>query len=144
MSTKTVSIEEKQQDLIEVFSFYEDWTDKYEHIISLGKKLAPMDEALKTTENLIKGCQSKVWLHASFENGKIYFNADSDAIITKGLVGMITGLFSGHSPKEIAETNLHFINDIGLTQHLSPNRSNGLLSMIKQIKYYALAFQAKM
>ena len=139
-----MKIEEIQDEIVEEFSMFDDWMQRYEYMIELGKSLPLIEEQYKTEDNVIKGCQSKVWLHASFENGKIYFSADSDAIITKGLVGMITGIFSGHSPKEIAETNLHFINDIGLTQHLSPNRSNGLLSMIKQIKYYALAFQAKM
>lgn len=143
MTDKIMSIEEKQAKLVEQFTFMEDWSDKYEFIISLGKALKPMDEAHKTESNLIKGCQSRVWLYAELKNGKIYYSSDSDAIITKGLISMITGLFSGHSPEEILKTDLHFIDDIGLKEHLSPTRSNGLLSMVKQIKFYALAFQSK-
>ena len=143
MMSESVSIEEKQEALIEEFAFLEDWTDKYEHIISLGKSLPAMSEEYKTDDNLIKGCQSKVWLHPHFSGGNISFVADSDALITKGLISMIVRVFSGHSPKEIAEADLHFIEDIGLRDHLSPTRSNGLLSMVKQIKFYALAYQAK-
>ena len=138
-----MSIEEKQQELVEEFAFFDDWADKYEHIISFGKSLPEMKEEFKKDENLIKGCQSKVWLHPSMKEGKIYFDADSDAIITKGLASMIVKVFSGHSPKEIIDSELHFIEDIGLRDHLSPTRSNGLVSMLKQIKFYALAFQAK-
>ncbi len=138
-----LSIKEKQEELVEEFSFFEDWTDKYEHIISLAKSLESLDDEYKTDENIIKGCQSKVWLHANFTDGLIHFSADSDAIITKGLVSMIVRVFSGHSPAEIIESELTFIDDIGLKEHLSPTRSNGLLSMVKQIKFYALAFQAK-
>ena len=143
MVENDLSIEEKQKELVEEFEFLSDWSDKYEHIISLGKSLAPLDTEHKTDENLIKGCQSKVWLHAENEEGKVIFFADSDAIITKGLISMITRVFSGHSARDIASAELNFIDEIGLREHLSPTRSNGLLNMVKQIKYYALAFQAK-
>lgn len=143
MTEKPISIEEKQTKLVEQFSFLEDWSDKYEYIISLGKSLKPMNEEHKSDSNLIKGCQSRVWLHAELGDGKIHYTSDSDAIITKGLISMITGVFSGHSPEEILKADLHFIDDIGLKEHLSPIRSNGLLSMVKQIKFYALAFQSK-
>lgn len=144
MSTETImNIEQKQAGLIDDFDILEEWTDKYEHIISIGKSLEPISEAHKKEENLIKGCQSRVWLHAEERDGKVYFKADSDAMITKGLISMIVSLFSGHTPDEIIEAELHFIDDIGLHEHLSPTRSNGLLNMVKQIKYYALAFQAK-
>ncbi len=137
-----LSIAQKQDDLVEGFEFLEDWTDKYEHIISLGKNLTPLDNSVKTDDNLIKGCQSKVWLQAENRDGKIYFAADSDAIITKGLISMITGIFSGHSPQDIINADLSFIDRIGLKEHLSPTRSNGLLSMVKQIKFYAIAFSS--
>ena len=143
MVENEVSIAQKQKELVDTFAFFEDWTEKYEHIIHLGKSLESLDEKFKTESNLIKGCQSKVWLHASLENGKIIYKADSDAIITKGLISLIIGVFSGHSPEEIASADLAFIDEIGLREHLSPTRSNGLLSMVKQIKFYALAFQAK-
>jgi len=143
MVESVLNIEEKQQELIEEFEFLEDWTDKYEHIIALGKSLNKIAEEYKTDENLIKGCQSKVWLFAENRDGKIYFSADSDAIITKGLISMIVRVFSGHNAQEIIESELHFIDEIGLREHLSPTRSNGLLSMVKQIKFYALAFQVK-
>jgi len=141
---KGLSIEEKQNELIEEFEFLEDWTDKYEHIIALGKSLNKIDEEFKTDEYLIKGCQSNVWLHAELKDGAIYFSADSDAIITKGLISLIVRIFSGQGAQEIIEADLSFIDNIGLREHLSPTRSNGLLNMVKQIKFYALAFQAKM
>ena len=109
----------------------------------MGKELKPLSDDLKTNDNLIKGCQSKVWLHAELKDGKLYFSADSDAIITKGLISMIVQVFSGQSPEEIIKSDLTFIEEIGLTQHLSPTRSNGLLSMVKQLKFYAIAFTAK-
>ena len=144
MTTESsLSIDEKQKALVETFEFFEDWTDRYEHIISLGKELAPLSTEYKTDENLIKGCQSQVWLHAKMNDGKLYFSADSDAIITKGLISMIIQVFSGHSAEEIINTELTFIDQIGLKEHLSPTRSNGLLSMVKQIKFYAIAFSAK-
>lgn len=139
-----MSIEEKQQEIIEEFSLFDDWMDKYEHIIETGKDLPEIDEKHKVDENLIKGCQSRVWLHAEMDDeGKVLFTADSDAIITKGLVALMVRVLSGQQPKEIAESDLHFVNDIGLHEHLSPTRSNGLVSMIKQMKMYGLAFQAK-
>ena len=143
MVTSEMSISEKQSELIDEFGFLEDWADKYEHIITIGKEVPELDAQLKTDENLIKGCQSRVWLHASLDNGKVVFQADSDAIITKGLVGLILRVFSGHSAQEILDAELTFIDQIGLKQHLSPTRSNGLLSMVKQLKFYALAFSVK-
>jgi cysteine desulfuration protein SufE len=138
-----MSIKEEQDAIIEDFSFFTDWMDKYEYIIQLGKELPLIDEQYKTEDNLIKGCQSRVWLHAAFEDGKLLFTADSDAVITKGLVGMVIRVLSGHSPKEIMDADIYFIDAIGLKDHLSPTRSNGLLSMLKQIKLYALALQVK-
>lgn len=138
-----MSIDEKQMALVETFEFFDDWTDRYEHIISLGKELPPLSDEFKTEANLIKGCQSQVWLHAEMKDGKLFFSADSDAIITKGLISMIIQVFSGHSPEEIINTELSFIDRIGLKEHLSPTRSNGLLSMVKQLKFYAIAFSAK-
>jgi cysteine desulfuration protein SufE len=138
-----MSIQEKQDEIIADFEVFGDWMDKYEYIIQLGKELPLIEEAYKTEENLIKGCQSRVWLHAEYRDGRLFFTADSDAVITKGLVAMVVRVLSGHSPREIAEAEIYFIDAIGLRNHLSPTRSNGLLSMLKQIKLYALAFQAK-
>ena len=138
-----MSIKEEQDAIIEDFSFFTDWMDKYEYIIQLGKELPLIAEQYKTEGNLIKGCQSRVWLHAEVRDGRLLFTADSDAIITKGLVGMVIRVLSGHSPKEIMDADIYFIDAIGLKDHLSPTRSNGLLSMLKQIKLYALALQAK-
>lgn len=135
-----MTIKEKQEEIVEEFSMFDEWMDKYEHIIELGKELPLIEEKYKTDENLIKGCQSKVWLHAELKDSKIIFTADSDAIITKGIIALVIRVFSGHSPKEIAETELFFIDQIGLQEHLSPTRSNGLLSMLKQIKMYAIVF----
>lgn len=132
-------LEQRQQQIVEEFSVFTDWMDKYEYLIELGKELAPMPDADKTEQNLIKGCQSQVWLTASFGNGVITFNADSDAIITKGIIALLIKVLSGLKPAEIVEANLHFIDEIGLRENLSPTRSNGLLSMIKQIKMYAIA-----
>jgi cysteine desulfuration protein SufE len=138
-----MTIKEEQDAIVEDFSFFSDWMDKYEYIIQLGKELPLIEEQYKTEDNLIKGCQSRVWLHAEFTDGKLLFTADSDAIITKGLVAMVIRVLSGHSPKEIVDADIYFIDAIGLKDHLSPTRSNGLLSMLKQIKLYALALQAK-
>ena len=135
-----MTIEEKQQEIIGDFSYLEDWMDKYELIIEMGKELAAMNEEDKTDQNLIKGCQSKVWIKPEFKNDIITFSADSDALITKGLVSMVLKVLSGHTPREIMNADLHFVNDIGLSSHLSPTRSNGLLSMLKQIKNYAVAY----
>jgi len=138
-----MSVEEIQNQIVEEFSMYDDWMDKYAYLIEIGNGLETMDEAHKTDDNLIKGCQSRVWFHAGLKDGKLYFEADSDAIITKGIAGLLIRVFSGQTPHDIVNANLDFIDKIGLTQHLSPTRSNGLLSMIKQIKYYALAYEAK-
>lgn len=138
-----MTIKEKQDELISDFSLMEEWMDKYEYIIQLGKELPLIAEQYKTDDNLIKGCQSRVWLHTELKDGKLYFTGESDAVITKGLVSMMIAALSGHTPKEIASTEIYFIDAIGLRNHLSPTRSNGLLSMLKQMKLYALAYMAK-
>ncbi|PRY14231.1 cysteine desulfuration protein SufE [Pontibacter ummariensis] len=138
-----MTINERQDQIIEDFELFDDWMDKYEYIIQLGKELPIIDDKYKTEENLIKGCQSKVWLHAEKQDGKLHFTADSDALITKGLVSMVIQVLSGQKPKDIAEADIYFIDRIGLQSHLSPTRSNGLLSMLKQIKLYAVAYQAQ-
>jgi cysteine desulfuration protein SufE len=138
-----MSIQEEQERIIEDFALFDDWMDKYEYLIQLGKELPLIEEQYKTRDNLIKGCQSKVWLHADYRDGKLYFTADSDAQITKGLVSMVIQVLSGHSPREIAEADLYFIQAIGLQSHLSPTRANGLLSMLKQMRHYAVAYQAR-
>lgn len=135
-----MTIEEKQQEIISEFEFLSDWMDKYELIIQKGKELHPLPEADREEKNLIKGCQSQVWLVPKYEQGIITFYADSDAIITKGLISLLTYVLSGHTPKEIIEADLYCIKEIGLYSHLSPTRSNGLLSMLKQIKNYAIAY----
>jgi len=138
-----MTIKEQQDEIIADFELFSEWMDKYEYIIQLGKDLPLIDPKYKIDENLIRGCQSKVWMRAEFRDGKIFFTADSDAIITKGLVSLVILVLSGHTPKEIVETELYFIDAIGLSSHLSPTRSNGLLSMVKQIKLYALGYMAK-
>lgn len=138
-----MTIDQIQEEIIEEFSIYDDWMDKYEAIIDSGKTLPELNESFKIEDNLVKGCQSKVWLVGELIDGKINFKADSDAIITKGLVSMITRVLSNHTPKEIIDADLYFVDKIGLKEHLSPTRSNGLVSMIKKMKLYALAFQAK-
>jgi cysteine desulfuration protein SufE len=137
-----MTINEIQEQIIEDFSYYEDWMEKYEHIIQLGKELPLIEAQYKTEENLIKGCQSMVWLHADYKDGIISFTADSDAIITKGLIGLMISVLSRQSPKDIATADIYFIDKIGLKSHLSPTRSNGLLSMLKQMKMYAIALNA--
>lgn len=138
-----MNIEQKQQEIIEEFSMFEDWMQKYEYIIELGKDLPLIPEEFKDDDHLIRGCQSKVWLHANVDgNGHVHFSADSDAIITKGMIALIIRVLDSERPADIVEADLHFVKDIGLMQHLSPTRSNGLASMIKQMKYYGLAFQA--
>lgn len=137
---KAESINELQENIIEDFSMYEDWNEKYEYLIEFGKSLAPLDEKYKTEENRIHGCQSRVWLHAEMQNENLLFFADSDAIITKGIVGLLVKVLSNHTPKEIAETDLFFIEKIGLKEHLSPTRANGLVSMIKKMKSYATVY----
>lgn len=136
-----MTINEIQDELIDDFVFFGDWMEKYEYIIQLGKELPQLNEAYKQDQYIIKGCQSKVWLYPEMKEDKLYFYADSDAVITKGLVSLMVKVLSGHSPKEIAATDLYFIDKIGLTEHLSPTRANGLLSMVKQMKLYALALQ---
>lgn len=138
-----MTINEIQDELIDDFAFFEDWMAKYEYLIQLGKDLPLIDDRYKKDEYLIKGCQSKVWLHADYQNGKVVFTADSDAIITKGLVGLMIKVLSEHTPEEIASSELYFIDQIGLKEHLSPTRANGLLSMVKQMKLYAVALNAK-
>ena len=138
-----MSIDDIQDEIIEDFSIYDDWMDKYQMIIDLGNGLAPLDERFKTEDNLIEGCQSRVWLHAFMQDGLLMFQADSDAIIIKGLIALLIKALSGHTPDEILESDVYFIEAIGLNQHLSPTRSNGLLSMLKQIKTYALAYSGK-
>jgi cysteine desulfuration protein SufE len=137
------SIDQIQNDIIEEFELFDDWADRYEYIIDLGKKIPALAEHHKTEENIIKGCQSKVWLIANFREGKLFFEADSDAIIVKGLVSLLIRVLSGHPPGEIASADLFFIEQIGMTRHLAQTRSNGLLSMVKQMKFYALAYQAQ-
>jgi len=138
-----MTINEIQDELIEDFAFFTDWMEKYEYIIQLGKEVPLIDEQYKTDEYIIKGCQSKVWLFPEIKDGKVYFTADSDAIITKGLVSLMVKVLSGHSAKEIVDVDLYLVDKIGLKEHLSPTRANGLLSMIKQMKLYALALQVK-
>jgi len=139
-----MTIDETQDELIEDFALFGDWMEKYENIIQMGKELPLIKEQYKKDEYLIKGCQAKVWLKADFIDGRINFTADSDAIITKGLVSMIVRVLSGHTPDEIVHADLYFVDRIGLRQHLSMTRSNGLLSMIKQMRMYALALQTNM
>ena len=138
-----MTIENLQENLIEDFSFFDDWTQKYEYMIELSKTLDKMDDNLKNDENLIKGCQSKVWLNADFKDGKINFIADSEAIITKGIIAILLMVFNNKTPGEIIKSDVSFIEKIGLKEHLSPNRANGLYSMIKQIKFYAIAYNKK-
>jgi len=137
------SINEIQEELIEEFSLFDDWADKYEYLIDLGKKLSALSEEFKTDENVIKGCQSRVWLHASKKDGLLIFEADSEAVIVKGLISMLIRVLSNQKAEDILKTDLYFIDQIGMSQHLAQTRSNGLLSMVKQIKNYALAFSAK-
>ena len=138
-----MSINQEQDEIIADFEYLTNWDDKYEYIISLSKELPLISDEYKKEENLIKGCQSRVWLHADYRDGKLFFTADSDAIITKGLVSMIIKVLNGQTPGDIVAAGIYFIDAIGLRSHLSPTRSNGLLSMLKQIKLYALAYQAK-
>ena len=138
-----MTIDKIEQEIIEEFSMYDDWMGKYEHIIELGKTLPLIEEKYKTDDRLIKGCQSRVWLHSEIKNGKIAFTADSDAIITKGLVALVIRVLSGNTPDEIVNAKMDFIDKIGLKQHLSPTRANGLVNMIKQLKLDALALKSK-
>jgi cysteine desulfuration protein SufE len=134
------AINDIQEELIEEFGLFEDWADKYEYLIDLGKKLAPMSDVFKTEENVIKGCQSRVWLHAEKQGDLIVFQADSEAIIVKGMISMLIRVLSNHTPAEILAADLYFIDQIGMSQHLAQTRSNGLVSMVKQMQHYALAF----
>lgn len=138
-----MTIKEKQQETVESFEFMEDWEQKYEYIIDLGKELKGIPEDKKIDDNLIKGCQSKVWIDAEFKDGKLYFNADSDGILPKGIISLLVSIYSGHSTQEILDSDFKFIEEIGLQEFLSPSRANGLMAMTKQIKFYAVAFQLK-
>jgi cysteine desulfuration protein SufE len=139
-----MTINEKQDEIIEEFSAFDDWMDKYSLLIEMGNEMNSFDEAHRKDQNLIEGCQSKVWLYAELNDGKIEFQGDSDAIIVKGIVALLLRVLSGHTPDEILDADLYFIDKIGLKEHLSPTRSNGLVAMIKQIKAYALAFKVKL
>ncbi len=138
-----MNIKETEEQIIKEFENLADWTDRYEHIIELGKSLPLLDDRYKTDNNLISGCQSRVWLHTEFNEGKVVFIADSDALITKGIVSLLIRVLSGQTPDDIINAGLGFIDKIGLKEHLSPTRSNGLVAMVKQMKLYALAFKAK-
>lgn len=137
----TQTIEGAQQEIVDDFAFFDSWDDKYEYIIELGKKLEPLDERFKIDLNRVRGCQSSVWLVAEYKDGRVLFKADSDAVIVKGLISMLIRVLSGHTPDEIIQAKLGFIQEIGMTTHLAQTRSNGLLSMVKQMKNFALAFK---
>lgn len=138
-----MKIEDIEQEIIEEFEMFDDWMGKYEYLIDLGKSLPLIDEKYKTEDKIIKGCQSQVWMHSELINGKVVFTADSDAIITKGMVALMIRVLSNHTPDEIINAKLDFVEKIGLTKHLSPTRSNGLVSMIKQMKLDAIAYKVK-
>ncbi len=137
------TINELQDEVVEEFSDFDDWMDKYQMLIDLGNDLQTLDDKYKTEQNLIDGCQSRVWVQCDYADGKLVFTADSDALIVKGIIALLIQVLSGHTPKEILDADLYFIDKIGLRDHLSPTRSNGLLAMVKQIKAYALAYEAK-
>lgn len=137
------TIEEIEQEIIDEFSIYDDWMDKYAVIIEQGNALEPLDEKYKTPANIIEGCQSRVWLICDYRDGRLWFQAESDAIIVKGLLALVLRVFNGRTPDEIIGADLRFLKEIGLTEHLSPTRSNGLLAVIKQIRFYAIAYKAK-
>ncbi len=139
----TESIQEREEEIIDEFSMFPDWMEKYEHLIELGKTLPVIAEEHRKDENLIKGCQSRVWLHADMDNDRVHYTADSDALITKGIIALMIRVLDNQPPKDIVAADLGFIDQIGLKEHLSPTRSNGLVSMVKQMKFYALAHQAK-
>lgn len=139
-----MNIQEIQNEIVDEFSMFDDWMQRYEYMIELGKSLPLIDEKYKTDDNIIKGCQSKVWVHAEMKENKLAFTADSDAIITKGIIAILIRAFSNHSPAEIIDADTQFIDDIGLKEHLSPTRANGLVSMIKQLKLYAIAYQTQL
>ena len=137
------SIQEIENEVVEEFALFDSWDDKYEYIIDLGKKLPPLEDRHKIDINKVKGCQSTVWLVSDFRDGKVYYKAESDAVIVKGLISMLIRVLSGHSPDEIIDTKLDFINKIGMTTHLAQTRSNGLLAMVRQMKNFALAYKIK-
>lgn len=137
------NINEIQDDIIDEFSGLDDWMDRYQLLIDLGNEQPPLDERYKTEQNLIDGCQSRVWLQADYKDGLLYFSAESDALIVKGIVTLLIRVLSGHTPQEILDADLYFIDQIGLKEHLSPTRSNGLVAMVKQMRMYALAFSSK-
>ncbi len=139
-----MTIHEIQEEIVNEFGMFDDWMQRYEYMIDLGKSLPLIDEKYKTDDNIIKGCQSKVWVHAEMNNDKIEFTADSDAIITKGIIAILIRAFSGQHPKDIIDADTSFIDEIGLKEHLSPTRANGLVSMIKQLKMYAIAYQTQL
>jgi cysteine desulfuration protein SufE len=138
-----ITIDEIQNQIIDAFSVFDDWMDKYSLLIEMGNELPALDANYKTPNNLIEGCQSRVWLQADWMNGKVVYQGDSDAVIVKGIVSLLIRILSGHTPDEILSADLYFIEAIGLKEHLSPTRSNGLLAMLKQMKLYALAFKTK-
>ena len=138
-----MTIKEIQEEIVDEFAMFDDWMERYEYIIDLGKNLPLIDEAYKTEDNIIKGCQSKVWVHAEKQDDKIIFTADSDAILTKGIIAILIRVFSNQKAEDILNADMSFIDEIGLKEHLSPTRANGLVSMIKKIKMYALALQTK-
>ena len=138
-----MTINEIQDEIIEEFAGFDDWMDKYQLLIDLGNEQEPLDDKYKTEQNLIDGCQSRVWLQADFNDGQLFFTAESDALIVKGIVALLIRVLSGHTPQEILDADLYFIEEIGLKEHLSPTRSNGLVAMVKQMRMYALAFSKK-
>lgn len=140
----TDTIQEIEKEIVDEFSFFPEWMEKYEHLIDLGKSLPLINDKYKTEDHLIKGCQSQVWLHADLDGDRIKFTADSDAVITKGIIALMIRVLNNQEPKDIVDADLAFIDEIGLKEHLSPTRSNGLVSMVKQMKLYALALQAKL
>ena len=137
------TLDQIQDEVVDEFSAFDDWMDKYALLIELGNSLSPLDEQFKVESNLIEGCQSRVWLHAEYRDGKVLYQAESDAVIVKGIVSLLIKVLSGHTPREILDTHLYFIEQIGLTEHLSPTRSNGLLAMVKQMRLYAMVFKAQ-
>lgn len=139
-----MTIEKIQEEIVDEFSMFDDWMQRYEYMIELGKSLPLIDEQYKTDDNIIKGCQSKVWVHAELDNDKLIFTADSDAIITKGIIAILIRTFSNQKPQAIIDANTGFIDEIGLKEHLSPTRANGLVSMVKQLKLYAIAYQTQL
>ena len=139
-----MGIQQIQEEIVDEFSLFDDWMEKYEHMIGLGKSLPLIKEEYKTEDNIIKGCQSKVWVHAELDDDKLVFTADSDAIITKGIIAILIRAFSNQKPQDIIDADTEFIDEIGLKEHLSPTRANGLVSMVKQLKLYAIAYQTQL